>query len=168
MRRLTPRPLDAQAFAPFGQVIEEQARDGFAVNGGTSLRLDDLARIDPGPLGRALFNFFVCRQTVSLPHRPDILECHPLGSQAFLPRGHAQFLVLVAPPGPEPDLDRLECFLSDGRQGVNYAPGTWHLPLSSLSAETFVVIDRGGPGENCRVVSVSGAIEIGEPANPTG
>lgn len=163
MLRLTPQPLTAQAFAPFGQVIEEDAPDSYPINGGTSLRLNDLARIETGPEGRPLLNLFVCRQSVTLPHRPDILECHPLGSQAFLPRGAARFVVLVAPAGSRPALDALRCFLTDGRQGVNYAPGVWHLPLSSLSPATYVVVDRGGPGDNCREVSVAGQIEILSP-----
>lgn len=160
MIRLTPQPLTAAAFAPFGEVIDEQAASGFAINGGTSLRLNDLARLDPGEDGRVLFNLFVCRQSISLPHQPAVMECHPLGSQAFLPRHFARFLVLVAPPAPQPDLSQLRCFLSDGRQGVNYARGVWHLPLSSLEPETFVVVDRGGSGNNCHEVSVAGQIEV--------
>lgn len=160
MLRLIAQPLESADFAPFGQVIDEKSDDGFAINGGTSVRLNDLAQIETDSLGHPLFNLFVCRQAIALPHRPDVLECHPLGSQAFLPRGFAQFLVLVAPPGPEPDFNQSRCFLTDGRQGVNYAPGVWHLPLSSLQQASFVVIDRGGPGNNCHEVSVSGKIEI--------
>lgn len=163
MMCLQPVALRADAFAPFGQVIDEGGAAGFAVNGGSSTRLNDLACIDVGTDGRTLLNFFLCRQTVTLPHRPRLLECHPLGSQAFLPRGFARFLVLVAPPGPVPDLSRLACFVTDGRQGVNYAPGIWHLPLASLEAETFVVVDRGGPGDNCLEFPLAGQVEIAAP-----
>jgi ureidoglycolate lyase len=78
-----------------------------------------------------------------------LLECHPLGSQAFLPRQTAPFLIVVARPGSAPDLDRLEAFLSDGAQGVNYRAGTWHLPLAGLTLADYLVVDRGGPGDNC-------------------
>lgn len=158
--RIIAEPLTPAAFAPFGQVIGETHADGFAVNDGTSLRLDDLAAIETGDGGRPLLNLFLCRTEIRLPYRPRVMECHPLGSQAFLPRQQTRFLVLVAPPSPVPDLGRLRCFLTDGDQGVNYAPGVWHIPLASLSPATYVVLDRGGPGDNCREVDVAGRIEV--------
>jgi ureidoglycolate lyase len=62
----------------------------------------------------------------------------------------ARFLILVAPAADVPDLERLQAFVTDGTQGVNYAPGVWHLPLASFSLATYVVVDRGGPGDNLR------------------
>jgi ureidoglycolate lyase len=79
-----------------------------------------------------------------------LLECHPLGSQAFIPKESAQFLIVVAPPGRKPNLDRIQAFVTNGLQGVNYAPGVWHLPLCSFTKASFVVVDRGGPGKNLR------------------
>jgi ureidoglycolate hydrolase len=46
-RALRPVPLDATAFAPFGEVIDRgELRAPRTINGGTAARLDDLARID--------------------------------------------------------------------------------------------------------------------------
>jgi ureidoglycolate lyase len=59
-------------------------------------------------------------------------------------------LIVVAPPADVPDLEMLKAFVTDGAQGVNYAPGVWHLPLASFSLASYVVVDRGGPGENLR------------------
>jgi ureidoglycolate lyase len=48
----------------------------------------------------------------------------------------------------------LRAFVTDGRQGVNYARGVWHHPVIALGRETdFVVVDRGGPGDNLVEVS---------------
>ena len=59
------------------------------------------------------------------------------------------FLVVVAAPGKAPRPQDLHAFVTNGRQGVNYARGTWHHPLIAFEAPgEFLVIDRGGPGEN--------------------
>ena len=43
----------------------------------------------------------------------------------------------------------LRCFLASGTQGVSYARGTWHHPLLVLLPEQdFLVVDRGGRGDN--------------------
>ena len=142
--------LTRGAFRPFGDVIQEDGTDHFKINRGSTLRIHDLCKVKAKSRGRILVSFFRALDTVSLPYRPVLLECHPLGSQAFIPQGDARFLVLVAPAGDIPDLDKLQAFVTDGKQGVNYAPGVWHLPLASFSLATYVVVDRGGPGDNLR------------------
>lgn len=77
-----------------------------------------------------------------------MLERHPLGSQAFVPLAKRSYAVIVAQEGklhPE----GLTTFVTRGWQGVNYAKGVWHHPLIALGAVTdFVVVDRGGSGQN--------------------
>jgi ureidoglycolate lyase len=47
---------------------------------------------------------------------------------------------------------RIQVFISDGSQGINYRAGTWHHPLLTLEAPSeFVVVDRIGSGSNCDV-----------------
>ncbi len=47
---------------------------------------------------------------------------------------------------------------TNGRQGVNYRRGVWHHSLIALNAPArFIVIDRGGPGDNCDVLPIGGA-----------
>ncbi|HVJ54005.1 MAG TPA: ureidoglycolate lyase [Aliidongia sp.] len=147
---LVSQALTPARFAPFGQMIDERAVEPLAINDGATLRFDDLARIEIES-GRPRVSLFRNPAAITLPYRLPLLECHPLGSQAFIPRTNAPFLIVVAEPGPAPALDRLAAFLTDGHQGVNYRPGTWHLPLASLVPAEFIVIDRGGPGENCRI-----------------
>jgi ureidoglycolate lyase len=44
----------------------------------------------------------------------------------------------------------VRAFVTDGRQGVNYRAGTWHAIQSVLEREgEFLVVDRGGVGDNC-------------------
>jgi ureidoglycolate lyase len=88
------------------------------------------------------------------------MERHPLSSQAFIPLTDNPYLVVVAPPGKF-DRNRIEVFVAQSHQGVNYHRGTWHhfcLALNDVS--DFLVIDRSGDGNNCDESSVDGGLEI--------
>ena len=78
----------------------------------------------------------------------DMMEKHPLGSQAFVPMKETTFLVFVAPKGVKPNLNEVEAFIVPSGIGVNYNPGTWHFPLISTEDMNFLVVDRKGEGDN--------------------
>jgi ureidoglycolate lyase len=148
MRDLTPEPLTAEAFAPFGDVIEAGERaEQIAINYGMTTRFNDLARIDVAEDGgHPIVSIFRGR-----PLDPPILkvfERHPLGSQSFSPLQGRPFLVAVAPPGAF-DPAAIRVFRAGPHQGVNYAKGVWHHFLLPLEGESdFLVIDRAGPSAN--------------------
>lgn len=150
MQRLT-----REAFARFGDVIETQGAYSFPINGGTTQRFHDLARIDVfAQGGRPLLNVFR-GNPVTLPAVIREVERHPLGSQAFVPLNQTPFIIVVAERGADGLPGDALGFLSDGRQGVNYQPGVWHHPLLALNqVSDFLVIDRGGEGDNCEVVAL--------------
>lgn len=156
--RLVPRPLEREAFAPFGEVIEaSDAVRHFTINAGSTERYHDLANIQPGADGRAIVSIFR-GQPRRLPFRVEMMERHPLGSQAFMPLSGRPYLVVVAPAGPAPKVEDLRVFLARGDQGVNYAPGVWHHPLLALDeVSDFLVIDRSGPGDNCDEIELAPA-----------
>jgi ureidoglycolate lyase len=145
---LTPLPLNAEAFAPFGDVIETKDAKVMSINEGTTERFHDLAEVDTGDGGHALINIFR-GQPRPQPIEIKMMENHPIGSQAFTPMKPAVYLVVVAPAGPPPGPDDLVCFTARADQGVNYHAGVWHHPLLVLEADhDFLVVDRGGPGDN--------------------
>ncbi len=147
MRTLPIEPLTREAFAPFGDVIQLEDAHHYPINLGTTERFHDLANVDvTDGGGRTLINVFR-GQKREIPFEIKMMERHPLGSQAFLPLDPAPYLVVVALPG-ELKEENLRAFLTNGWQGVNYAKDTWHHPLLALKASDFVVIDRGGPGNN--------------------
>jgi ureidoglycolate lyase len=122
MTPLVPDPLTAEAFAPFGRVIEADQAASYPINDGTTRRFHKLATADEGANGEAILSIFVP------------MERHP-------------WLVVVA-ERPAPDACRV--FLARGDQGVQYAAGTWHHPLLALQpTQDFLVVDREGPGDNC-------------------
>ncbi|SLN53690.1 Ureidoglycolate lyase [Pseudoruegeria aquimaris] len=145
-RLIALEPLTAEAFAPFGDVLDISGDPDKIINQGLCGRYHDRARLDfaDGRAGISLFN----AQARSLPLRLEMVERHPEGSQAFLPMQRAPFLVVVAPdeagqPG------RPRAFLTREGQGVNYHRGTWHGVLTPLSEPgLFAVVDRIGSGAN--------------------
>lgn len=145
-QQITVIPLTAEAFAPFGEVLEATGAPDKLINQGLCGRFHDRATLDfqSGHAGISLFE----AKPRSLPYELDMLERHPLGSQAFLPMTERPFLVIVAPddagaPGTP------VAFLTNPGQGINLARGTWHGVLTPLHAPgLFAVIDRIGPGDN--------------------
>ena len=81
----------------------------------------------------------------------DMMEKHPLGSQAFIPMKETVFLSFVAPAGDLPDINKIKSFIIPPKMGINYKPGIWHFPLISTEDTNFLVIDRKGSGENLTI-----------------
>ena len=154
MKILHVQRLTREAFAPFGDVIELEGARHFPINGGTAERYHDLASVDvTEDGGRPLISVFR-GQPSALPFDVTLMERHPLGSQAFIPLGVANYLAFVAPAG-DFDPARMRAFASVGWQGVNYAKGVWHHPLIALErVSDFVVVDRGGDQPNCDEVGL--------------
>ena len=155
MKTLQMERLTREAFALFGDVIELDGARHFPINGGTTERYHDLAQVDViGQGGRPLINLFRA-QPRALPVEINMMERHPLGSQAFLPLSDVSYLVVVAPAG-DFDPAHMRAFWTDGWQGVNYAKGVWHHPLLALErVSDFVVVDRGGEQPNCDEIALA-------------
>ncbi|MBX3530452.1 MAG: ureidoglycolate lyase [Rhizobiaceae bacterium] len=148
MKRLVARPLTREAFAAFGEVIDDTGTNRFYINGGKAERIHDLATAEAtGPNARVILSLF--RGTpYDFPLTLRFVERHPFGSQAFVPLSPAPFLVVVCadtPDGPgEP-----QAFITAPGQGVNYPRGRWHAVLTPIGAnQDFLVVDRTGDGNN--------------------
>lgn len=143
MRTLVPAPLTAEAFAPFGDVLDATGEHRL-INAGLCRRHHDRARLDFGPDARAGISVFLAEPR-ALPYTFDLIERHPKGSQAFLPMTEHPFLILVA-DGPQATP---RAFLTNGAQGINLHRGTWHGVLTPLAAPgLFAVVDRIGTTPN--------------------
>jgi ureidoglycolate lyase len=161
MLKLKAEPLTAEAFAPFGDVIDARTSPSFPINAGRTQRHHDLAKVETlGENAHTLINIFVS-QPVTLPLELTFLERHPQGSQAFMPLHKERFIVVVAPPGEHINPDNVRAFVTDGHQGVNYHAGVWHAIQSVLDREgEFLVVDRGGEGNNCDEFSLAMTITL--------
>ena len=145
-RIIKVEPLTAEAFAPFGDLIEATGEADKIINQGKCGRFHDLATMDfnGGRAGISLFH----SKIEAFPVAIHMVERHPDGSQAFIPMSMAGFLVVVAPdeagtPG------RPRAFVTQPGQAINFHRGTWHGVLCPLSEPgLFAVIDRIGTGAN--------------------
>jgi len=148
-RDIVIRPMTAEVFAPFGDLLDTGGAPDRVINQGLCGRWHDKARLDMAD-GRAGISLFRS-EARSLPYRLDMVERHPLGSQAFLPMSQDPFLVIVAPDAPDasgaPGMPL--ALRTQPGQGINLHRGTWHGVLTPLSPPgLFAVIDRIGAGAN--------------------
>jgi len=144
---ITPRPLTAHDFAPYGDVLEAVGQADKIINQGFCGRWHDRAQLDFGTQGRAGISMFKAEPR-ALPYQLDLLERHPEGSQAFIPMSQTEWLVIVArDEGGTPG--QIEAFIAAPGQGINLHRGTWHGVLTPLHAPgLFAVIDRIGDTPN--------------------
>lgn len=156
MQILTPQPLSAEAFAPYGDVICLDESRQILINQGLTTRFHDLFDIDcDGQGGKAIVNLFRT-SPLPLPHRIETMERHPLGSQAFLPMDQAPFPVLVGRRGESLGAEDLTLFITNGFQGINFHKNTWHhFQIVTGHSRDFLVIDRGGDGCNLEEIAIS-------------
>ncbi len=150
MKEITIKPLTAEAFAPFGEVLEIKGAPDKIINQGLCGRHHDRAEMDFGPGGRAGISLFDAEPR-ALPYTLELVERHPEGSQAFLPMHQNEWLVIVAEPGADGNAapGAIHAFLAAPGQGINVHCGTWHGVLTPLHAPgLFAVVDRIGETPN--------------------
>lgn len=145
-RRIALAPLTAEAFAPYGDVLDTAGDPDRIINQGLCGRWHDRALVDVSE-GRAGISLFRAEPR-ALPLTLQMVERHPDGSQCFVPMSMDPFLVVVAPDeGGAPG--RPLAFRTAPGQAVNLHRGTWHGVLTPLHPPgLFAVIDRIGEGAN--------------------
>ncbi|RWR49368.1 ureidoglycolate lyase [Sinirhodobacter ferrireducens] len=162
--QITTEPLTAEAFAPFGEVMEAEGAPDRIINAGMCGRFHDRATLDFGPEtgGRPGISIFKAIPR-ALPYTFDLLERHPEGSQAFVPMTADPFLVIVAPDmGGRPGQPR--AFVTSGAQAINFRRGTWHGVLTPLAEPgLFAVIDRIGATANLEEVILDTPVTVTAP-----
>ena len=143
-----PKSITKENFSKFGDVITTENIKPLVINNGYAKRFDDIANINTSSEnGETTISIFSALKR-SFPMKIDMMEKHPLGSQAFIPMKETTFLTLVAPEGEKPDLEKIESFIVPKGIGVNYKTGIWHFPLISTEDMDFLVVDRKGLGNN--------------------
>lgn len=145
-RTLIARPLTADAFAPYGEVLDAAGAPDRLINAGRCGRWHDRARLDFAD-ARAGISVFRS-ELFALPFAFDLVERHPEGSQAFICMSDDPFLVVVA-DDDDGTPGRPEAFLTSGAQAVNIRRNTWHGVLTPLGGPgLFAVVDRIGTTPN--------------------
>jgi ureidoglycolate lyase len=139
-------PITADAFAPYGDILEADGIADKMINQGRCERYHDLAKLEfvDGHTGVSIFK----SEIYSLPFKLELVERHPEGSQAFIPMSHHPFLVIVADDHNNTPINP-QAFITTEGQGINLHRGVWHGVLCPLyNPGLFAVIDRIGEGNN--------------------
>jgi ureidoglycolate lyase len=160
--RIVAEPLTGDAFKPFGAVLE-----GSTVPGRTYLS-DTLANGRPhAPMSPAVATV---EPKATFPMHVTGLERHEHSSQTFIPLAVSRYVVLATldAGGGGPDLGRLRAFVARAGQGVTYAMGTWHHPLTVLDgpASFAVLMWRDGTAGDEEFVPVDAPLTIVLPEGP--
>ena len=153
-RIIKPIPITTENFSKFGDMITTENIKPLEINNGYAKRFDEIAKLDTSnENGQTTISIFSALKR-SFPMKVDMMEKHPLGSQAFIPMKETTFLVFVAPEGEKPDLNKIESFIVPPGIGVNYKIDIWHFPLISTEDMNFLVVDRKGYGENLDIFNL--------------
>ena len=145
---IKPKLISKDNFKKFGDMITTSGIKPLEINDGYAKRYDGIAHLNTKKdNGESTISIFSALKR-SFPMKIDMMEKHPLGSQAFIPMDDTKFLVFVAPRGDKPDINKIQSFLVPKQTGVNYNAGIWHFPLISMKNMNFLVVDRKGKGNN--------------------
>ena len=143
-----PIKISRSNFSTYGDLISTDDINPMDINAGYAKRFDNLANVDTSnDGGKTVVSIFSALKR-TFPMKIDMMEKHPLGSQAFIPMKETTFLAFVAPQNNKLEIEKIESFIIPPGIGINYKPGTWHFPLISTENMNFLIVDRQGPGNN--------------------
>ena len=84
MKVIKAKNITKKNFSKFGQLIDASKKNPISINDGYAKRFDDLINIDVSKdKGRAIISIFNAKKR-RFPMKIDMMEKHPLGSQAFI------------------------------------------------------------------------------------
>ncbi len=138
--------ISRKNFSNFGDIIYQKSKPDMVINQGYCKRYHDQANLEiiDGKYGISLFH----AKTRKLPYKFNLLERHPLGSQAFLPLNPNPFLVIVADDNNGIPINP-RAFITLPNMGINYKRNVWHGVLTPLKGNgIFAVVDRIANDEN--------------------
>ncbi|MCA0400256.1 MAG: ureidoglycolate lyase [Proteobacteria bacterium] len=149
---LAATALEAESFAPFGSLVRFDPSAARAVNEGRSLRADQSGLAILSERVQPVLAIYRAQQD-AMPFSLRLFERHALSSQTFVALTAPRFLVVVAPAQADgtPDVAGARAFIGQRGEGVTYAPGIWHAPITALdSAGDFLMLMwEGRTADDC-------------------
>lgn len=108
---IKPKQITKENFKKFGDMISTNDIEPLEINNGYAKRYDGIANLNTKKdNGESTISIFSALKR-SFPMKIDMMEKHPLGSQAFIPMKETTFLAFVAPEGEKPDVNKIEAFI---------------------------------------------------------
>ena len=104
---INPVKINRSNFNTYGDLISTNDINPMDINAGYAKRFDNLANLDTSKDGgKTIVSIFSALKR-TFPMKIDMMEKHPLGSQAFIPMKETTFLCFVAPPGDFPEINKI-------------------------------------------------------------
>ena len=105
---ITPIPITKENFAKYGDMISTKDIKPLEINNGYAKRYDGVANLNTSiKNGETTISIFSALKR-NFPMKIDMMEKHPLGSQAFIPMKETTFLTFVAPEGEKPNMEKIK------------------------------------------------------------
>ena len=123
--KIKAEPLTAEAYAPFGQIVEAPKTPLHCSEGEYTARLMTL---EPAPT------------------RVKHINRHPEHIQLFIPLDNAPMLLVVAPAhvsGEAFDAESVRAFVNDGSKAFTFGLNTWHIAPRGLRDGAQVINVQG-------------------------
>ncbi len=162
-RILRAEPLDRHLYAPFGAVLEASEGGHRLANQGRARVWDHLAElVNLRDDARANVSVFRCAPEFSRPVPLRVFERHPFSTQVFVPMRASRYLVVVAPGGEAPNIEKARAFLASGQQAISYGAGIWHHPMIALDADTdfTCIVFENSSANDCEVAPIDSALSV--------
>ena len=152
---VTAKPIDAEAFAPFGDVVVQPK--GGARTDWTS------ALTNPRP--NASISFATANVAMTrFPAPLKMMERHPYSFQTFIPLDVSGYLVCVAPGGADdlPAMDKLRAFIVPAGIAITYHANAWHHPMMALDrpAQFAILMWMSGGNDDDEFVDLSQPVTV--------
>ncbi len=145
------KKISKENFSKYGQLVSTKDIDSQNINEETTKSFYDLVNIEIyGDDKKCRVNIFKSIKR-NFPLEINMLENHPLSSQAFIPLQKTNFIVVVAPISNEPDINLIETFLISPEEGINFRPKVWHFPLIATENSNFLTIDKKDSANNLEI-----------------
>lgn len=137
VKPLRLQALTAQAFAPFGEVIEHAGEEYRHMVRGA------YAYTEPTAKPAMWINRIPQYKHFAL--AVDSMERHPHSPQIFVPLRPGRCLAIVAVSNAEgePDMASMKAFVTHEGQGVVYRPNVWHFAFTALDCPNDVLVLMG-------------------------
>ena len=145
------KKISKDNFSKYGQLVSTKDIESQNINEETTKSFYDLVNIEIyGDDKQSRVNIFKSIKR-NFPLEINMLENHPLSSQAFIPLQKTNFIVVVAPISNEPDINLIETFLIYPEEGINFKPKVWHFPLIATENSNFLTIDKKDSANNLEI-----------------
>ena len=138
-------------FSKYGLLVSTKDVKSQNINEETTKSFYDLVDIEIyGEDKECRINIFKATKRI-FPLEINMLENHPLSSQAFIPLQKTNFIVVVAPVSEKPDINSIEAFQISPEESINFKPKVWHFPLIATENSNFLTIDKKDSENNLEI-----------------